>query len=296
MSPFTLDRIAPALFVLLWSTGWIAAGYAAKTSDALTFLSLRFALAAMAMGAIALATRAVWPTSARAILFAAISGVLLHALYLGPLWWAVRHGLPASISGLLAAIQPILTAALAPILIGERITGRQWLGVLAGLAGLALVLEPKLVGVDAEALRAASLPIAVNVFGMFVVTLGYFFQKKFLAAGDLRATATIQYVAASGAMFLAALALGERRIGWDMQTALTMAWSVLVLSVGAVGLLLMLIRRGAVARSAALNYLVPPAVAIEAWLLFGETLAPLQLVGMALTVLGVMLATPRAQR
>lgn len=293
MSPTVFDRAAPALFVLIWSTGWIAAGFAAKTSDPLTFLAARFALAALAMGVIAIAMGARWPNTARGVFNAALSGVLLHALYLGPLWWAVRHGLPASISGLLAAIQPILTAALAPWLIREPISLRQWAGVAIGFVGLGMVLAPKLAGVGPDALYAAMTPVLINAFGMVAVTLGAFFQKRFVSTGDVRATATLQYVAAAVVMLPAAALLEPMRIGFDPVTIATMAWSVAALSIGAILLLLLLIRRGAVARSAALIYLIPPCVALEAWLLFGETLTTTQLAGMALTVVGVSLATPR---
>lgn len=292
MSPALFDRIAPALFVLIWSTGWISAAYASRTSDPLTFLSVRYALAAAALGALALAAGARWPRG-RAVLHALVSGVLLHAIYLGGVWWAIRNGLPTAVSGLLAAIQPLLTALLAPRLIGEPITPRQWTGVLAGLAGLALVLAPKLAGVEAAALAGVVGPLVVNGVAMVAVTLGTFYQKRFLATGDLRTSTVTQYVGAFAVTLPLAFATEPMRIGSDAATLLTMAWSVLALSLGAIGLLLMLIRRGAVARSAALIYLVPPTVALEAFLLFGERLAPVQLAGMALTVIGVALATPR---
>lgn len=295
MTPALFDRIAPALFVLIWSTGWISAAYAARTSDPLTFLSARYALAAVALSAVAFAAGARWPRG-RAVWHALVSGVLLHAVYLGGVWWAIRHGLPTAVSGLLAAIQPILTALLAPRLIGEPITARQWAGVLAGLAGLALVLAPKLAGIGAAALAATLGPLVVNVVAMVGVTLGTFYQKRFLAVGDLRTSTVLQYCGAAAVTLPLAAATEPMRIGTDATTLLTMAWSVLALSLGAIGLLLMLIRRGAVARSAALIYLVPPAVALEAFLLFGERLAPVQLAGMALTVLGVALATPRRAR
>jgi drug/metabolite transporter (DMT)-like permease len=293
MSAARLDRIAPPLFVLIWSTGWISAGYAAKTSDPLTFLAIRFALAGLALIAIALIARAPWPSRPRDWIAAMISGVLLHAIYLGGVWWAIRQGLPASVSGLLAALQPILTAALAPILIGERITRRQWLGVAVGVAGVALVLEPRLSNVSSEALRAALGPILVNVVGMVAVTLGAFFQKRFVAAGDLRTTTVAQYVGAFVVTLPVAMAIEPMRIGLDLTTALTMLWSVFALSIGAIGLLLALIRRGAVARAAALIYLIPPTVALEAWALFGERLAPLQIAGMGLAALGMAWTTPR---
>jgi drug/metabolite transporter (DMT)-like permease len=292
----SLDRIAPPLFVLIWSTGWIAAGYAARTSDPLTFLTVRYAMAGVALALFAAFAGSRWPTRGRDWAAAMISGVLLHAIYLGGVWWAVRHGLPASISGLLAALQPILTAALAPILIREPISRRQWLGVLVGVAGVALVLAPRLAGVTGEALRAATAPILVNVVAMISVTLGSFFQKRFVAAGDLRTTTAAQYLGAALVTAPAALATEELRIGLDATTVLTMLWSVFALSIGAIGLLLALIRRGAVARAAALIYLVPPTVALEAWLLFGEALTPLQIAGMALAALGMALTTPRAAR
>lgn len=292
MSPALFDRIAPALFVLIWSTGWISAGLAARTSDPLTFLSVRYALAAAALATIALAAGARWPRG-RAAGHALVSGVLLHAIYLGGVWWAIRAGLPTAVSGLLAAIQPILTALLAPRLIGEPITARQWAGVLAGLVGLALVLAPKLAGVEAAALAAVAGPLIVNVIAMIGVTLGTFYQKRFLAVGDLRTSTATQYLAAFAVTLPVAALTEPMRIGTDPITLLTMAWTVLALSLGAIGLLLMLIRRGAVARSAALIYLVPPTVALEAFALFGERLAPVQLAGMALTVIGVALATPR---
>lgn len=294
MSALGLDRIAPPLFVLIWSTGWIAAGYAARTSDPLTFLTLRFIFAGVALAIFAAWAGARWPARPRDWAAAMISGVLLHAIYLGGVWWAVRHGLPASISGLLAALQPMLTAALAPILIREPISRRQWLGVAVGLAGVALVLQPRLVGVTGDAMRSAAIPILVNIVAMLSATLGSFFQKRFVAAGDLRTTTAAQYLGAVLVTAPLALATEELRVGLDATTALTMLWSVFALSIGAIGLLLALIRRGAVARAAALLYLVPPAVALEAWALFGEAMTPIQIAGMALAAAGMALATPRA--
>jgi len=293
VSPALFDRIAPALFVLIWSTGWISARYAAEDADPLTFLSLRYAFAGAALTAFALAAGASWPRTARAWGHALVSGVLLHAIYLGGVWWAIRHGLPASISGLLAAIQPILTAILAPRLIGEPITARQWAGVLIGLGGLAAVLAPKLAGLEASAVAAALGPLAINAVAMISATLGAFYQKRYLASGDLRTMTVAQYLGALLATLPVAVLVEPMRIVWTPTIVATMAWSVLALSIGAISLLLLLIRHGAVARSAALIYLVPPTVAVEAFLLFGERLAPVQIAGATLAVLGVALATPR---
>ncbi len=179
--------------MLLWSTGWISAKYAAPHADPLWFLTVRFACAFAAIAAFAFAVRAPWPQDARGWGHAIISGVLLHGLYLGGVWWAVKHGLSAGISGLLAALQPLLTALLAPYLLGERVTARQWLGVGLGFFGVLLVLSPKLDWPSARRPGRA----AVNVGGMLAVTAGSFYQKRFVAAADLRTVTAVQYLARS---------------------------------------------------------------------------------------------------
>lgn len=284
-------RLSPLLFVLLWSSGWIVAGYSARHADALTFLALRFACAGIAVAAIAFAVGAPWPKGRRAIIDCAIAGILLHAIYLGAVWWAVRHGLPAGVSGLIAGLQPVLTALFAPLIVGERISPVRWAGIVCGFLGIALVLQPKLAGVAPEAVQAVLVPVAVNVVGMFAVTLGSFWQKARIVSGDLRTVTAVQYIAACLFVLPFAFALEPMRIEWNLTMALVLAWSVLALSLGGIGLYLVLIRRGQVSRTATFLYLVPPAVAVEAWLLFGETLSPIQLVGMAVAVLGVVLAS-----
>jgi drug/metabolite transporter (DMT)-like permease len=293
MSSPLLLRLAPVVFVLIWSTGWVVAGLAAPYADPLTFLAVRYACAALAMAGIAVAMRATWPARPADYGHAMISGVLLHAIYLGGVWWAIRHGLPAGISGLIAALQPILTAMLAPALLGERISGRQWAGVGLGFLGIGLVLQPKLAALDPGMVGVALVPMLVNVAAMLSVTFATFHQKRFIPSGDLRTVTTLQYVGALLATLPAAWLLEPMVIQWNGTMVFVLAWSVLALSLGAVGLLLMLIRKGEVSRAAALIYLIPPAVAIEAFLLFGERLSLPQLLGMAVTVTGVALATRR---
>jgi drug/metabolite transporter (DMT)-like permease len=293
MSSPLLLRLAPVLFVLIWSTGWVVAGLAAPYADPLTFLAVRYAFAAVAMALIALAMRATWPARPADYGHAMLSGVLLHAIYLGGVWWAIRHGLPAGISGLIAALQPILTALFAPALLGERISGRQWAGVGLGFLGIALVLQPKLAAIPPGMIGVALAPMLVNIAAMLSVTFATFHQKRFISSGDLRTVTTLQYVGALLATLPAAWLLEPMVIRWNGTMVFVLAWSVLALSLGAVGLLLMLIRKGEVSRAAALIYLIAPAVAIEAFFLFGERLSPLQLLGMAVTVTGVALATRR---
>jgi drug/metabolite transporter (DMT)-like permease len=290
-SPTLLLRLAPALFVLLWSTGWIAARFGAPYADPLSFLVLRYIIAGCLLSGLALMVGAPWPRG-RAALHVAVSGVLLHAIYLGGVWWAIAQGLPAGISGLIAAVQPILTALLAPKLAGERITRLHWAGIALGFVGIGLVLEPKLIGITGF-VSGLVWPVIINVLAMISVTFGTFYQKRFVPTGDLRSVTALQYAGAALATLPIALLSESFRFAWNQTLVLTMAWSVLALSMGAIGLFLLLIRNGAVYRAAALIYLVPPAVALEAYWLFGETLLPLQVAGMMLAAAGVALATRR---
>lgn len=290
-----VSRGAPILFVLLWSTGWVAAGLAAPHADALTFLAIRFLAAALLMGAVVVLAGASWPKDPAGFVHPMIAGVLLHGLYLGGVWWAVRHGLPAGVSGLIAGLQPILTAVFAPFLVGERIGPVRWAGIGVGFCGILLVLAPKLAGLAPEALWPVLVPILVNVAGMFAVTFGTFYQKRFQQTGDLRTLTTLQYVGALAVTVPLAFVVEPMRVEWNMTLALVLAWSVVALSLGAIGLLLLLIRRGEVSRAATYIYLVPAVSALQAYLILGETLGAVQIVGMVLTVLGVVLASRQGQ-
>ena len=291
----SLVTVAPALFVLIWSTGWIVAKYAASFADPLFFLVIRFACAFVLMALIALAFRAEWPRNRAAYGHAMLSGVLLHAIYLGGVWWAVAHGLPVGVSALIAAIQPLITAALAARLGGERLGALQLSGIAIGFLGVMGVIAPKLAGLSAGTLESLAGPVLVNVIAMIAVTLGTFYQKRYIASGDLRVVSSLQYAGAFLALLPLALLLEPLRFESRWETWAALAWSVIPLSLGAISLMLMMIRRGAVSRVAALIYLIPPTAAIEAYLMFGETLTVLQIAFMALTAFGVYLATRPAR-
>jgi drug/metabolite transporter (DMT)-like permease len=283
--------MAPALFVFLWSTGWISARAAVIDSDPLTFLTVRFAGALLVFAPLVMAVRAPWPARPMDVAHAMVSGVLLHALYLGGVWWAVGQGVPAGISAVIAATQPIMTAMLAPVLIRERISQRQWLGIALGFAGIAIVLAPRIAAATGADFAKLQLALAVNLGAMLSVTLGTFYQKRFIPSGDLRTTAMLQYVGAAPVVLFAAYLLEPMRFTVSWSSMATLLWSVIAISLGAILLYLWLIREGAVSRSASLIYLVPAAAALEAWVLFGERMTLLQLAGIAVTVAGVALAT-----
>jgi drug/metabolite transporter (DMT)-like permease len=283
----------PVLFVLIWSTGWISAGFVAPYADPLTFLSIRFACAALLLAALCAVIRADWPRGMAAWSHALIAGALLHGIYLAGVWWAIRKGLPSGISGLLAALQPILTAALSPLLVGERISPMRWVGIVVGFGGIALVLGPKLAGVSPDLLWLALGPVIANVLGMLAVTFGAFYQKRFQQSGDLRSMTAVQYLGALIVTWPLAMALEPMAITWNWTVILVLAWSVIGLSLGGIGLFLLLIRKGEVSRAATLIYLVPPVVAIQAYALFGEALTVVQIIGMIVTTFGVVLASRR---
>jgi len=285
----SFSRLAPGLFVLLWSTGWVVAKYAAPHADALTFLSVRFACAFVVVGAFSLAMSARWPKGRRALGEAAFSGMLLHAMYLGSVWWAIGQGVPAALSGLIAALQPLLTVISAPYVVGERLSRQQIFGIVLGFAGLIVAILPDLFLLDGSALTGKSLPIGLNILGMVAVTAGSLYQKKRFQTGDLGPISALQYLGAFIVTLPVAYLVEDMRIDFSPQFFFALAWSVFGLSFGAVALYLYLIRRGQVSRAASLIYLVPPVVALQTFSFFGERLSPAMIIGTLIVVLGVYL-------
>ncbi len=281
-----LARLAPPLFVLIWATGFIVARIVAPHAEPLTFLLVRYLLALLVLGGIVLVVRAPWPRDGREWGQAMVAGVLLHGFYLGGVFWSVKHGLPAGISALIAGLQPLVTAALARPLLGEKVSARRWTGILTGLAGASLVVAPKFGDGGVP-------PLALGVcfLGMLSITLGTIWQKRTGNTLDLRMNAFAQYVGAALVTLPLVLLLEEGHIALTLPLLGAMAWAVLGLSVGAIGLLLYLIRQGAVVGVATLLYLVPPVAALMAFVLFGETLNGVQMIGMILAALGVAVAS-----
>lgn len=287
--------LAPAVFVLLWSTGWVVARFAAPHADPLTFLSVRYITAFACIAPFAILMRAPWPRGRIAIQHTLISGALIHGFYLASVWYAIKQGVPAGISGLIAALQPLMTAALSGWLIGERVSPRQWLGVAIGLLGVMLVLEPKLVAGLSAGAGNFIFPITLNILGMLSVTLGSFYQKRYLSTGDLRSITAMQYLGALLVTLPAAYFFEPMRFDLVPETFYALAWAVIPLSIGAVGLMVIMIRKGAVSKVASLIYLVPPTVAIQTYFLFDERMILIQIIGLFVTALGVYLATLKAK-
>ncbi|MBP2299267.1 DMT family transporter [Azospirillum picis] len=281
-------RLMPGLFVLLWSTGFIGAKYGLPYVEPLTFLLIRLGLVAVVLALVALASRAPWPKDWRSAGRIALAGLLVHGVYLSGVFLAIAHGLPAGVTALIVGIQPLLTAALSGPLLGERVSGRQWAGLLLGLIGVGLVVREKL-AVDAEHLAGIGYAAAALVG----ITLGTLYQKRHGAGMDLRSGTAIQYAATSLVLAVVAPLTETMQVQWTGELVFALAWLCFVLSVGAIFLLFALIRRGAAAKVASLFYLTPPVTALVAWAMFGERLGLLALAGMAVAVCGVALVNRR---
>lgn len=277
-------RSMPLLFVFLWSTGFVGVKFGLPYAPPMTFLALRFAFVIALMLPIALASGAPWPSSQQQFAYIAVSGVLVHAGYLSGVFLAIYFGMSAGLIALIAGLQPILTAFAAAPLLGERVSQREWLGLLLGLGGVALVVMEKvtLAGLSPSALASAFV-------ALLSITIGTVYQKRYCGAFDLRTGSVIQFVSAALVVLPFAIAVESLRVDWTGEFIFALAWLVIVLSIGAISVLNLLIRRGAATRIASLFYLVPPTTAVLAYYLFGETLSATALAGMAFAIAGVAL-------
>ena len=272
----------PGLFVLLWSTGFIGAKLGLPYAEPFTFLELRFLCVLALLLPLCWLTKAPWPSRRRAVQMA-VSGGLIQAGYLGGVFASLHHGMPAGVSALVTGMQPVFTAVLGGWLLRETVTPRQWLGLVLGLGGVLLVVGDRIV---VEHLGALS--VALSVFALLSITLGTLWQKRHGAGVDLRTGAAIQFMAA--AVLIAPFTLLESRaVQWSGEFVFALAWLTVVLSLGAIFLLLTLIKRGRATQVSSLFYLVPPTTALIAWPLFGETYSLAAAAGMGLAMLAVWL-------
>jgi drug/metabolite transporter (DMT)-like permease len=285
-----MQRIYPLLFVFLWSTGFIGAKYGLPYAEPLSFLFVRYLAVISLMTAIALLTRAPWPKVPMQWVHIGVSGLLVHAVYLGGVFIAIKQGLPAGITALVVGMQPLLTALGAGWLLGERVVGRQWLGLALGFVGVALVVSGKFG--DTVALGPMLVPALCALLG---ITVGTLYQKRYCARFDLRTGSVIQFVPTALATLPVILLVDGFHVEWTAHFVFALAWLVLVLSIGAISLLNLLIRSGSAVNVASLFYLTPLSTALIAFLMFDEKLGWLAVLGMGLAVSGVYLVARPAK-
>lgn len=278
-----MARFYPALFVFLWSTGFIGAKYGLPYAEPLSFLLMRYVLVIVLMGMAALLAGAPWPRTARAWGHLAVAGMLMQAMYLGGVFVAIKQGLPAGMVSLLVGLQPLLTALLAMAMLREQVNFRQWLGLALGIAGTLLVLSGRIEGGFA---LTGVLPALAALLG---ITLGALYQKRFCPHFDWRTGSVVQFLAAALVTLPMALVFEGLQIQWTGEFIFALGWLVFVLSLGAISLLNYLIRHGSAVNVASLFYLTPPVTALIAWALFDERLSLISLIGLGVAVIGVAL-------
>jgi drug/metabolite transporter (DMT)-like permease len=277
-----LVRAMPAVFVAIWSTGFIVARYGMPYSPPMKFLAVRYFLSVICFAVWALAARAAWPRDRAQLAHLGVTGVLMHAGYLGGVWAAVKDGMGAGLAALLVSLQPVLTAVWVSARGGE-VRARQWAGLVLGLAGLVLVVWQKLGLGEVHPLNL------LFAFGALLsITAGTLYQKSFVQPTDVR-TANLVQLAAALVVTLPLALVESEGMQWNAQLVGAMGWSVLALTLGGSSLLYLLIQRGAATAVTSLLYLVPPTTALMAWVLFGEPITALTIAGMALTAAGVAL-------
>jgi drug/metabolite transporter (DMT)-like permease len=278
-----LERFAPTLFVLLWSTGFVGAKYGLPYADPFIFLAIRILIASILLFALAKAMRMPVRIGRGAIARSGLIGFFLHACYLGGVFYSIAQGLPAGVAAVVTSLQPVLVSVFAVKVLGEQLRLRQVIGLLIGLIGVILVLGPS---IDAQIPAPAIIAILTALIGSTSATL---LQKKMGSDIPLLSGTAYQYLFSGCILGIIALATQETTINWTLRFTVAFIWLILVLSVGAILLLLWLLNSGSTAKVSSLFYLVPPATAIEAFFLFGEKVNTQGFLGIGITALGVWL-------
>ncbi len=279
--------MAPAVFVVLWASGFIGAKFGLIYAEPLTFLALRMIAVVVLLGVIILITLPKWPNGI-CVVHSAVTGLMVHGLYLGGVFVSIENGLSPGLIALVVSLQPVLTSTIANRWLGERVAPRQWLGLALGLIGVYLIVHEKLAAGDTTPLAWVAAALA-----LIGITVGTLYQKRFGGGIDWRTAMWVQYAAAGVLFALGAAAFESRIVQWTPEFLFALCWMVFVLSLGAIWLLYFLLRRSAATRVVRLFYLTPPLTALMAWMWFDERLAPLALLGMAICVAGVFLVNWR---
>ena len=270
------------IFVVLWASAFVSAKYGLTASGPFSFLGVRFAIVSVIFAVIALVLKSTWPDR-KTLIPTLLAGVLMHGVYLGGVFFAISKGTPAGISSLIVSIQPIITAFLALIFLQEHVRKVQWLGITAGLVGVALVVSPRLGGAI-PVIGLISCLVAVNA-----MSVGTIIQKRYLGGLDLIAGNTLQAMAAAAFYGVLLMTVETYYLEWTSEVTLSMIWIITTVSIGAVSILMLLIRRGQMAATSSLFFMVPPVSALMGYIFFGETLGIIGILGVAVASFGVWL-------
>lgn len=280
-------RAAPAVFVVLWSTGFVGTKYVIHNADPLTYLAIRMAVVVVLMAIICAIVRPAWPNR-REIGHSIIAGILVHGFYLGGTAVAISLSIPAGLSALMPGLQPLLTSTIANRWLGERVTPLQWGGLLLGLAGVALILH------DRPISGQAGWGWIASIVSLISITLGTLYQRRYCGRIDWRSGNLVQYAAVTVFFTIGAFLFEQRTVHWTAEFILALAWLAVVLSIGSIGLLYWLIRHQAATSVASLFYLVPAVTSVMAYFLFDERLDAVAIAGMVACAAAVFLVNRRA--
>ena len=275
-------RFYPMIFVLLWASAFVSAKYGLMASGPFSFLGTRFLIVSGIFGVMALIMGVQWP-SWREAFPTLLAGMLMHGVYLGGVFYAISHGTPAGTSSLIVSIQPLLTALLALSFLGERVRQIQWLGIVLGMIGVAMVVMPRLGG-DIPMVGLFSCLVAVAA-----MAVGTIIQKRYVGGINLVASNFLQAVAASLFYGVLLMTVETYYLEWTLEVTLAMIWIVVTVSIGAVTILMLLIRSGQMAATSSLFFMVPPVSAVMGYIAFGETLGVLGVFGFIVASVGVWL-------
>jgi drug/metabolite transporter (DMT)-like permease len=280
-------RAAPAIFVVLWSTGFIGTKYVIHNAEPLTYLAIRMAIVVVLMAIICAIGRPSWPNRTE-IGHSIVAGILVHGFYLGGTAVAISLSIPAGLSALIPGLQPILTSTIANRWLGERVTPLQWGGLVLGLAGVALILH------DRPMSGQAGWGWIASAISLVSITLGTLYQRRYCNKIDWRSGNLVQYVAVAIFFTIGAFLFEQRVVQWTTEFILAVSWLAVVLSIGSIGLLYWLIRHQAATSVASLFYLVPAVTSLMAFVLFDERLDAVAIMGMVACAAAVLLVNRRA--
>ena len=286
--PQKLERYAPALFVFLWSTGFVGAKYIVPYAEPFTFLTIRYFLAALILFAIAYAFKQPLKLNKEQFKASFAVGILLHVIYIGGVFYAVSLGVSAGISAVIVSIQPVLVSLLAVPLLGERLRWVQVVGLFLGVAGIALLLLPKVFQGDYTA-STSIVGIVICVIALLGTSGGYLVQKKLGGEIPFLSGTGAQYAISAIAFAILSVSTEDQIIQWVPEFFFGLAWIVFMLSIASIVLLYGMLRTGSASKVSSLYYLVPPVAAIQAYFLFDEVIGLVGIIGMALAGLGVVL-------
>lgn len=287
--PASLTSIIPFLFVFLWSTGFIGAKYALPYIEPFYVLFIRMLITIVVFGLLCLALRVPWPALPQ-IKHQMVVGLLVHGIYLGGVFAAIKLGMPAGIAAIIVGLQPLLTALMSWQFMGEKLQSRQWVGLTLGLVGVSIIIINTR---NTEASQLNLYALLATIVALFGISIGTLYQKRFGGDTNLVAGSFWQYISTALFMGILAWSFETRNIIWDIQLILAMVWLVFGLSVAAILLLMYMIREGEASKVASYFYLVPVATSIEAWLLFSESLPWIAIAAIGLTVFGVFLVVKK---